>query len=311
MDKLIGPVKNKQFPVPSANGPYTGRKGAPVNFKASVEGGSEPYKFYWEFGDGGRSALQNVQHTYAASGNFIVSLRVVDGNGKSKLVYTSAIIESASVIVDLGSELTAEVWSPVQFRARLSGGGNPEFYTFTWNFGDGSPTREGPNRMTRTYNMPGEYMVSVTVSDDEGIVGSASVKVTVNAKLAALMENEPMKHIDLVEHIDPVKHAGEDSQHPSGINNGPAPAIIPDSETDIQQPVQDAAEPGLATPGACQSEKAEMAPLPDKMTPLSDKMYYATPGNFQTITIGSPKPAETGEAMPLKATHKIKVWGPF
>ncbi|TMI47677.1 PKD domain-containing protein, partial [Candidatus Bathyarchaeota archaeon] len=56
--------------------------GSPVTFTATATGGTAPYSFSWNFGDG--SILANgaqVMHTYAAKGTYSVSVTVTDGNG--------------------------------------------------------------------------------------------------------------------------------------------------------------------------------------------------------------------------------------
>lgn len=60
-------------------------EGAPplkVQFTASVEeeeGG--PWKFAWDFGDGGKSAEQNPSHTYDKIGEYTATLVVTDSRG--------------------------------------------------------------------------------------------------------------------------------------------------------------------------------------------------------------------------------------
>lgn len=48
-----------------------------ATFSAQVSG-IPPYQYYWQFGDGGVSALAGPQHTYASSGVYPVSLRIID-----------------------------------------------------------------------------------------------------------------------------------------------------------------------------------------------------------------------------------------
>lgn len=54
--------------------------GAPlaVNFTGSASGGTAPYTYAWDFGDGTSSTEQNPPHTYSASGSYPVTLTVTD-----------------------------------------------------------------------------------------------------------------------------------------------------------------------------------------------------------------------------------------
>ncbi len=54
-----------------------------VTFTATPSGGMPPYSFYWDFGDGGASGLQNPSHTYEAAGTYTVVLSVRDGEGRT------------------------------------------------------------------------------------------------------------------------------------------------------------------------------------------------------------------------------------
>jgi|GEM_PF-880455 len=69
-------------PVPpltcDADGPYSGDTGTPIQFSGTAEGGTPPYTWAWDFGDGGSSTLQNPPHTYTTAGLYTVTLTVTD-----------------------------------------------------------------------------------------------------------------------------------------------------------------------------------------------------------------------------------------
>src|SRR2546428_576888 len=60
-----------------------GSTGISVNFTASVTGGTPPYTYRWDFGDGGQSDAPNPAHTYATNGTYRVSVTVTDAQGQS------------------------------------------------------------------------------------------------------------------------------------------------------------------------------------------------------------------------------------
>ena len=62
-----------------ANGPYYGFVNSSVEFIGSVYGGEPGFSWYWDFGDGTTSTLQNPTHTYQSIGEYTVTLTVTDG----------------------------------------------------------------------------------------------------------------------------------------------------------------------------------------------------------------------------------------
>lgn len=65
-----------------AGGPYEGKVGESIDFTGSIEdGGSPPYTWEWDFGDGDTSYEQNPTHTYDEAGTYEVTLAVIDSTG--------------------------------------------------------------------------------------------------------------------------------------------------------------------------------------------------------------------------------------
>ena len=65
-----------------ANGPSYGFVNSSVEFIGSVYGGDPGFSWYWDFGDGTTSALQNPTHTYPSIGQYAVTLTVTDSLGQ-------------------------------------------------------------------------------------------------------------------------------------------------------------------------------------------------------------------------------------
>ncbi|MGW2376178.1 collagenase [Kitasatospora sp. NPDC001683] len=62
--------------------------------RSTESGGGSIVSWAWNFGDGATSTAQNPAHTYAAAGNYDVSLTVTDGNGKTNTI-TQSVTASA------------------------------------------------------------------------------------------------------------------------------------------------------------------------------------------------------------------------
>jgi len=81
----------------NAGGPYTGTVGIAVLFAGSASGGTLPYSWSWNFGDGTTSTEQSVQKTYAAAGTYTVTLTVTDAVPNSAADTAAATISVAPV----------------------------------------------------------------------------------------------------------------------------------------------------------------------------------------------------------------------
>ncbi len=155
--------------------------GAPVAFDATdsadPEGGSLTYE--WAFGDGTVGFGERTTHTYTDPGEYAVALTVTDdalntdtrrrtltvrGNETPTATLTP---RAPSVVVD--QEIT--------FRGRFSEDPDGSIATYEWEFGDGT-TAEGPF-VDHSYDGPGEYTVTLTVTDDDGGTDRATTTVTV------------------------------------------------------------------------------------------------------------------------------------
>src|SRR3989449_4708369 len=85
-------------PVPSVSwSPLSPQVGQTVTFTASASGGVPPYSFTWDFGDGGKATGTTVNHAYASSNYFNVTLTAID---------SASNIGSSRTVIAVGS------WNP-------------------------------------------------------------------------------------------------------------------------------------------------------------------------------------------------------
>ena len=143
--------------------------------------GNNPIVSYsWNFGDGHSANGRTVSHEYSTAGTYIVSLTVADGYGR-----TATTTQSLSV--NAGVNPTASfVFSPtdplpgstVFFNAASSRAApGRRIVRYQWDFGNGS-TASG-STASRVYTTVGTYTVTLTVTDDAGRRGVASLTVQV------------------------------------------------------------------------------------------------------------------------------------
>ena len=83
-----------------ANGPYEGEIGEDIKFIGNVTGGTEPYTWHWDFGNGDFSEEQNPVYNYSEVGEYPIHLTVTDTSGLEGEDTTFAII--------IGPELSIE-----------------------------------------------------------------------------------------------------------------------------------------------------------------------------------------------------------
>ncbi|KFZ35963.1 peptidase M6 [Shewanella mangrovi] len=144
-----------------------------VNFTAAVSGGTTPYRYTWDFGDGSSSTVAAPSHSYQTAGNFVVTLTVTDADASS---------QSASRNISVASYLTVNFSTSVngltvQFSNSTSS--NLEGLSYLWSFGDGnSSSAASPSH---TYSAAGSYTVTLTVTDSNGVSSSRSNSVTVSS----------------------------------------------------------------------------------------------------------------------------------
>lgn len=134
-----------------------------VSFSDSSRG-REPLTYLWDFGDGSTSAIKNPSHTYRNNGEYAVSLTVTNAYGSDT--------RSIPAYIGVGDPLVAA------FSPSVAGGPAPFTVTFSttaqslpanwsWDFGDGTTSFE--ENPVHTYTVPGNYTVTVKLSNSYGV----------------------------------------------------------------------------------------------------------------------------------------------
>ncbi|TND09398.1 MAG: PDK repeat-containing protein [Bacteroidetes bacterium] len=140
---------------------------------------NSPNSWNWDFGDGNTSTTGPVTtHTYSSAGTYLVSLIVSGGSGCTDQVFQVVTVSnSVQAAMTVNSSVCAN--APVTFTDNsVSVGGN--ISSWQWDFGDGSPLDSNQNTI-HVYPVPGNYVITLTVSATSGCVSITTQNVTVNA----------------------------------------------------------------------------------------------------------------------------------
>ncbi len=85
-----------------AGGPYTGEIDEEIQFIGFATGGTEPYTWEWDFGDGATADVQNPKHAYTEAGIFNVTLTVTDAESTIATDTTTATIFAPAPVIEIG-----------------------------------------------------------------------------------------------------------------------------------------------------------------------------------------------------------------
>ncbi len=84
----------------NAGGPYSGESGYAIAFSGSASGGTPPYLFDWDFGDGTLHASgPAASHVYSLSGNYTVTLAVSDSVNHRTRATTAHVSDPPTPII--------------------------------------------------------------------------------------------------------------------------------------------------------------------------------------------------------------------
>jgi PKD repeat protein/Zn-dependent protease len=122
-----------------------------------------PDSWVWDFGDGSSATLQNPTHTYLNPGVFSVTLLSGNKFGTGQITKSGLINTGVVPEVDFAAE-NRQGDPPLTVRFHDFSAGNP--VSWSWDFGDGSTSRE--KDPVHTYTKEGSYTTSLHVKNAFG-----------------------------------------------------------------------------------------------------------------------------------------------
>ena len=170
---------------PTANYTYTPANppvGAWVQFNGSGSSDSDGTiaSYAWNFGDGSTDSGSSQWHRFNTSGTFIVTLTVTDNDGATNTMTQAVQVGSSNqppVASFVATPTNPMINAWVQFNATASADSDGSIVSYAWNFGDGST--ESGNLVWHRFVASGTYIVTLTVTDDDGATDSSSQAIQV------------------------------------------------------------------------------------------------------------------------------------
>ncbi len=102
--------------------------GEPITWTAVASGGTPPYTFSWDFGDGTTGTGSQVTHTYSSAGVFMVVLRVMDAGGFVATTNGPLRVASVPVHVDFSFPTPVTQGTGIGFNATVTGATGTVYY---------------------------------------------------------------------------------------------------------------------------------------------------------------------------------------
>jgi plastocyanin len=150
----------------------------PLQLYGDAYGGKGEYNWYWKFGDQtADSTLQNPEHTYTEPGTYTAKLTVISNEETATDTTTVTVYDIDELFVNINNAHTI-AGTETMFAASITGGTPP--YSIEWDFGDGITSQE--NNPTHIYNNPGEYTITITVTDNKQKTAIDTATITVEEK---------------------------------------------------------------------------------------------------------------------------------
>ena len=149
-----------------------------VQFSAAIEGGTAPFIYVWNFGDGTNTTGDTVaSHRFETGGKFPVTLSVVDSAGKAANAQVLVTV-AANGIPQARISATATIGvvpMTASFTANVVGGDAP--FTYVWSFCDG--TTAATQVIAHDFVTAGSCAVQLKVTDSNGDTAEDAVTVSI------------------------------------------------------------------------------------------------------------------------------------
>jgi len=159
--------------VTATASPAAGLAPLTVNFTGGASGGTPPYSYSWDFGDGGSSATPNDTHTYSAIGNYTAKLTVTDASSDTAVSSVAITVTSTTAF---SLSLSSQTGAPAPGQGGTT---DPAPGTHTYAVGASVQLRSLPNTNYRFSRWSGN------VSDFSLFNGQTTIMMDANKSVSA------------------------------------------------------------------------------------------------------------------------------
>ncbi len=176
-----------QVTIDKPTGPVTITQDTSVNFEGTVSGGTKPYTYSWNFGDGSTNSSQEDpgDKVFSKSGTYTVNFTVSDSKGVSDNAKVTITVNAKSTdttpvatITSPAGNITINAGQSMNFQGSVSGGEAP--FIYSWNYGGGATNSNLASPGNVVFSTAGTYTVTFSVTDADGDTNSKSIQITVN-----------------------------------------------------------------------------------------------------------------------------------
>lgn len=154
--------KTESTPVPTPKAGFNFETPDSVTREIQFTNTSENAEtYYWDFGDGQASSLENPKHQYGQAGTYTVRLNAVGEGGTDKTAKTVKVFafpKADFAFISAGCTASCDVY----FENR-----SINAHSFLWDFGDGE--RSDEYSPTHKYTRGGIFTVRLTATGETGI----------------------------------------------------------------------------------------------------------------------------------------------
>jgi PKD repeat protein len=160
--------------------PSTLNTGDTVTFNASssYDPDGTIVSYYWTFGDGTNATGTVTTYAYANNGVYTATLKVTDNDTLTNTTTQEAtVLDRAPVASFTNSLSSAPTGTAISFNASDSYDPDGTIVGYYWTFGDG--TNNTGVTASHSYSDNGTYTVTLTVTDDDGSLGTAIAVETI------------------------------------------------------------------------------------------------------------------------------------
>lgn len=155
----------------------TAVEGSPATLFASVrDPGFDTVQITWRFPDGTTDEGSSTSYTFPDSGLWELELELVDEDGARTVATGALAVTNAAPTVTLSAPATGDEGERLAFAVAVADPGASDTVEVSWDFGDGAGAGDA---VEHAFTDDGLQVVTVTATDSDGAVGTATATVEV------------------------------------------------------------------------------------------------------------------------------------